>query len=193
MDQGTRSSTGGWTSAERNCRSPGVSALVGQELDAGRCSGLILNFLTTFQYLVLDFVSTFHYLRPDFSSPFLIFGVSRAQLPLEKVGESPGTCEPATSVPWSTVWRCGCRATVRKARHLRERDAMLLIRPVNDPCTVFPQSSTVSTTNRIRDVTVSPRLFLGFLRTFHDFTRRTSITFRAFPEREVVKALRLQR
>ena len=47
---------------------PGVSALVGQELDAGRCSGPILNFLTTFQYLVLNFVSTFHYLYPDFSS-----------------------------------------------------------------------------------------------------------------------------
>ena len=59
-----------------NCRSPGVAALVGQELDAGRCSGPILNFLTTFQYLVLDFPST-----------FLIFDVSRAQLPLEKVDD----------------------------------------------------------------------------------------------------------
>jgi hypothetical protein len=57
--------------------------------------------------------------------------------------------------------------------------AMLLLRSVNDPCTassrftsthhtVFPRFSTVSTTNRIRDVTVSPRLFLGFPRTFHD-------------------------
>ena len=67
-----------------NCLPPGVAALVGQEFDAGRCSGPILNFLTTFQYLVLnfvstfhylglDFLSTFHYLRPDFSSTFLIF------------------------------------------------------------------------------------------------------------------------
>ena len=38
-----------------------------------------------FSSLGLDFLSTFHYLRPDFSSTFLIFGVSRAQLPLEKV------------------------------------------------------------------------------------------------------------
>ena len=53
-----------------NCRPTGVAALVGQELDAGRCSGLIPNFLATFQYLVLDFVSTFHYLRPDFSHLF---------------------------------------------------------------------------------------------------------------------------
>ena len=45
--------TGGELSA------PGVAALVGQEFDAGRCSGLILNFLTTFQDLVLNFVSTF--------------------------------------------------------------------------------------------------------------------------------------
>ena len=37
---------------------PHVAALVGQELDAGRCPGLILNYLTTFQDLVLDFVST---------------------------------------------------------------------------------------------------------------------------------------
>ena len=44
---------------ERNRRPPGVAALVGQEPDAGRCSGPILNFLTTFQYLVLNFVSTF--------------------------------------------------------------------------------------------------------------------------------------
>ena len=62
-----------------------------------------------------------------------------------------------------------------------ERRATLLLRPVNDPCTVslrftptnhtvFPRFSTVSTTNRIRDVTVSPRLFLGSLRTFHDLT-----------------------
>ncbi len=50
-----------------NRRSPGISALIGQELDAGRCSGPILNFLTTFQYLVLDFVSTFHYLGLYFS------------------------------------------------------------------------------------------------------------------------------
>ena len=78
MDQGTRSSTGGWTSAERNCRFPGVAALVGQELDAGRCSGPILYFL-----------STFHYLYPDFPSTFLIFGVSRAQLPIEKVEDFP--------------------------------------------------------------------------------------------------------
>ena len=61
---------------EGNCRSAGVAALVGQELDALRCSGPILNFLTTFQYLVLDFPST-----------FLIFDVSRAQLPLEKVDD----------------------------------------------------------------------------------------------------------
>ena len=56
----------------------------GQGLDAGRCSGPILNFLTTIQDLVLNSVSTFHYLRPDFSSTYLIFGVSRAQLPLGK-------------------------------------------------------------------------------------------------------------
>ena len=59
-----------------NRRPPGVAALVGQKLDAGRCSGPILNFLTTFQYLVLNFVST-----------FLIFGVSSAQLSLEKVDD----------------------------------------------------------------------------------------------------------
>ena len=69
---------------EGNRRPPGVAALVGPELDAGRCSGPILNFLTAFQYLVLnfvstflilvlDFLSTFHYLRPDFPSTFLIF------------------------------------------------------------------------------------------------------------------------
>ena len=75
---------------EGDCRPPGVAALVGQEFDAGRCSGPILNFLTTFQYLVLDFVSTFHYLRPDFShlfSSFLIFGVSSPQVSLEKVDD----------------------------------------------------------------------------------------------------------
>ena len=55
---------------------PRVAALVDQELDASQCSGPILNFLTTFQYLVLDFPST-----------FLIFDVSRAQLPLEKVDD----------------------------------------------------------------------------------------------------------
>ena len=70
-----------------NCWSPSVAALVDQDLDAGRCSGPSLNFLTTFQDLFLDFVSTFHYLRPDFSSTFLIFGVSSAQLPLEKVDD----------------------------------------------------------------------------------------------------------
>ena len=49
----------GWTSDPGGIvGSPSVSALVDQELDAGRCSGLILNFPTTFQDLVLDFVST---------------------------------------------------------------------------------------------------------------------------------------
>ena len=66
---------------------PRVAALVDQELDASQCSGPILNFLTTFQDFVLDFVSTFHYLRLDFPSTFLIFGVSRAQLPLEKLDD----------------------------------------------------------------------------------------------------------
>ena len=62
-----------------------------------------------------------------------------------------------------------------------ERDATLLLRPVNDPCTVslrftpanhtvFPRFYTVSTRNRIRDVTVFPRLFHGFPRTSHDLT-----------------------
>ena len=82
--QGVRSSAGGWTSEQEELSVPRVAALVDQELDAGRCSGPSLNLLTTFQYWVLDFVSTFHYLRPDFSSTFLVFGVSRAQLPLEK-------------------------------------------------------------------------------------------------------------
>jgi hypothetical protein len=35
--------------------------------------------------------------------------------------------------------------------------------------------------------------FAGCQYTFHDFTRRTAITFSAFPEREVLKTLRLQR
>ena len=85
---------------EGNRRSPGVAALVGQELDAGRCSGPILNFLTTFQYLVLKFVSTFLIFGPrlplyfsllgpllflDFPTTFLIFGVSSTQVSLEKV------------------------------------------------------------------------------------------------------------
>ena len=76
---------------EGNRRPPGVAALVGQEFDAGRCSGPILNFLTTFHYWGLDFLSTFHYLRPDFSSTFLssflIFGVSSPQVSLEKVDD----------------------------------------------------------------------------------------------------------
>ena len=59
-----------------DCRSPGVPALVGKELDAGRCSGPILDFLTTSQYLVLNFVST-----------FLIFGISSAQVSLQKVDD----------------------------------------------------------------------------------------------------------
>jgi hypothetical protein len=54
---------------------PGVAALVGHQLDAGRCSGPILNFLTTFQYLGLNFVSTSHYLGIDSSRTF-------SQLPL---------------------------------------------------------------------------------------------------------------
>ena len=59
---------------EGNRRSPKRIRTGGQELDACRCLGPVLNFPTTFQDLVLDFVST-----------ILIFGVSRAQLPLEKV------------------------------------------------------------------------------------------------------------
>jgi len=49
-----------------NCWFPNVAALVDRDLDAGRCSGPSLNFLTTFQDLVLDSVFTFHYLLPDF-------------------------------------------------------------------------------------------------------------------------------
>ena len=76
-----------------NCRPPGVPALVGQELDAGWCSGPILNFLTTFQYLVLDFVSTFHYLRPDISSTSpLLFSSLVSVVPefLEEVDDFSG-------------------------------------------------------------------------------------------------------
>ena len=56
-----------------------------QELDAGRCSGPILNFLTPFQDVVLDFVSTFHYLRPTFPRLFSSLALVRLNFPSRKL------------------------------------------------------------------------------------------------------------